>query len=215
MYNSQAGQDKFVNICHNNKQNGTFVEIGTGHFALHNNSYFFEKHLQWKGLLVDFDKTAEDSYIHCRSNSSYIIDDATKIDYLAELNKLNFPTTIDYLQIDLEVTNNSTMQVLDLFDAHVFDTYKFATVTFETDRYRGDFFNTTERSREIFKRHGYKLVYPDVNITEGENNLLGPFEDWYVHPDLIDISTLPNVIDYESSVNGLWKSRALLHTEEE
>ena len=35
------------------------------------------------------------------------------------------PLKIDYLQIDLEVNNRSTLTTLELLDAQVFDNYKF------------------------------------------------------------------------------------------
>jgi hypothetical protein len=46
--------------------------------------------------------------------------------------------------------------------------------------------NTREISREIFKKRGYELVFPDVAVFyEGG---YCPFEDWYVHPDLVDMN---------------------------
>ena len=59
---------------------------------------------------------------------------------------------MDYLQIDLDVNNKSTLDTLMLLDQTVFDKYKFSTVTFENDIYTGDYFNTRELSREIFKK---------------------------------------------------------------
>ena len=100
------------------------------------------------------------------------------------LDNNNFPTEIDYLQIDLDVNNSSTLNTLELLNNTVFDKYKFATVTFEHDIYTGNYFNTQQISRNIFAERGYILVFPDVSVFwEGEYK---KFEDWYVHPDLID-----------------------------
>jgi FkbM family methyltransferase len=104
---------------------------------------------------------------------------------------------IDYLQIDLEVNNKSTLDVLNVFDSSIFDKYKFATVTFEHDIYTGDWFNTRNISREIFKKNGYILVFPDVIVYHG--NGYGPFEDWYVHPELVDMNFI-NKIKKEQSL---------------
>ena len=40
-------------------------------------------------------------------------------------------------------------------------------------------------AREIFQKRGYILVFPDVSVFwEGEYK---PFEDWFIHPDLVDM----------------------------
>ena len=73
----------------------------------------------------------------------------------------------------------------------VFDKYKFATVTFEHDIYTGDYFNTKEISRNIFKERGYILVFPDVSILlEGKDC---KFEDWYVHSELINYDIIDKI----------------------
>jgi hypothetical protein len=95
----------------------------------------------------------------------------------------HFNTHLDYLQIDLDVNNKSTLDTLYLLNNTVFDKYKFATVTFEHDIYTGDYFNTRELSRQIFKDRGYILTFPDVNVFW--ENSYKQFEDWYIHPDLI------------------------------
>jgi len=103
---------------------------------------------------------------------------------------------MDYLQIDLDVDNKSTLDTLLLLNSTVFDKYKFATVTFEHDIYTGNFFNTQEISRQIFKDRGYILVFPNVSVF-----WLGdykPFEDWYVHPDLVDMDYINNIKSNES-----------------
>ena len=95
---------------------------------------------------------------------------------------------MDYLQIDLEAWNGSTINTLKLLDETIFDEYKFAVVTFEHDIYRGDHFDTRNTSREIFKKRGYICVFED--ICNGEN----PYEDWYIYPDLVDMSYINNLI---------------------
>ena len=95
---------------------------------------------------------------------------------------------MDYLQIDLDVNNKSTLDTLTILNNSVFDKYKFATITFEHDIYTGNYFNTQEISRQIFMDRGYTLLFPNVSVYwEGS---FKPFEDWYVHPDLVDASTI-------------------------
>jgi hypothetical protein len=144
-------------------------------------------------------------YTEKRPNSIHVIQDATTVDYMEKLR--SFPKDMDYLQIDLEVDNRSTLTTLELLDSTVFDTYRFATVTFEHDIYRGDYFNTRERSREIFQKRGYILMFPDVKSNSY------PFEDWYVHPELVDMERIlplrkTETMDCENVIAHLTDKRA-------
>ena len=196
MFYSQAGQDLFVNLALDKKYKGCFIEIGSNDYKLHNNTFFLESQLNWYGLMVEYDKKFLNNYIKYRPNSIHIIDDATKLDYLKLLIENNFPNNIDYLQIDLDVDNRSTLTTLELFDKEVFSKYKFACITFETDIYRGNFYDTRALSRAILEKHGYYLVYPDVNIIY-QGKSLGAFEDWWVHPDLVDTNKFKKIFDYK------------------
>lgn len=191
-YNGQASQDKFVLSVLKNKTNGYFIEIGSNDPIHINNTYLLENHYNWKGIMVECDNYWLSSYKEKRPNSIHVIEDATKVDYASLFKNNNVPQYIDYLQIDLEVYNRSTLTTLELFDKYIFDSYKFATITFEHDIYRGDFFNTRLSSREIFNNRGYILVFSDVK--NGNN----PYEDWYVHPDLVDMNYINQIKSLES-----------------
>lgn len=180
-YNGQSLQDKFILETLNFKRDGFFIELGTNEPKQNNNTYILEKDYNWKGILVDYDNKYLESYKKQRKNSFPIIEDASKIDYSYYLKKLNFPKNIDYLQIDLEVTNKSTLKSLKRLDDTVMSEYKFAIVTFEHDIYRGNYFNTREESRKIFHKRDYKLVFPDVSDSGNK------YEDWYVHSDLVKL----------------------------
>ena len=182
---SQALQDLFVISILKNKKNGYFLEIGANHPITGNNTYILEKEYGWKGLMIEYDSSFEQLYKDLRPNSIYRIEDARLVDYRGILDTNAFPCNIDYLQIDLDVDNKSTLDTLLLLDNTCFDKYKFATITFEHDIYTGNYFNTREISREIFKKRGYELVFPDVALFFGGRYC--PFEDWYVHPDLVDM----------------------------
>ena len=112
------------------------------------------------------------------------------MDYKDLFEKAGLPKDIDYLQIDLEVSNKSTLEVLELLNKTIMDDYRFATVTFEHDIYRGDYHNTRQASREIFASRGYVMVFGDVSHHGNK------FEDWYVHPDLVDMNQV-NLIKTE------------------
>lgn len=189
--NSQASQDNFVITVLKQKKNGCFLEIGANHPITHSNTYLLESEYDWKGLMVEYDKNFEPLYQLHRKRSIYAINDARKVNYKQILESNNFPKNMDYLQIDLDVDNKSTLNTLELLDDTILDTYKFATVTFEHDIYRGNFHKTRELSRNIFAKRGYLLVFPDIQVFwEGR---YVPFEDWYVHPDLVDMGYINKV----------------------
>lgn len=197
---SQAAQDLFVCTVLKGKKNGRFLEIGANHPQTHNNTFILEKSYEWSGHMVEYAKGFDSLYRSMRPRSTFSIADATTLDYAGILRNNHFDKYIDYLQIDLDVDNKSTLKTLQLLDQTVFDTFTFATVTFEHDSYRGNFFDTQSISRNIFAKRGYELVFPDVSVF-----WMGgykPFEDWYVHPDLVDMnfvnsirSTVPKTVD--------------------
>jgi hypothetical protein len=188
----QAAQDFFIIHMLKKKRNGYFLEIGSNHPIVINNTYQLERDYGWKGIMVEYDGSFLKEYQEHRPNSIPIINDARAIDYVDELRKANFPRNMDYLQIDLDVDNKSTLDVLLKLSNTVFHEYKFATVTFEHDIYRGDYFNTRTLSRAIFESHGYVRIFSDVMISLGHHGDV-PFEDWYVHPALVDMDYVKRV----------------------
>ena len=107
--NGHAYQDLFVLFANNFKRSGYFVEIGSAWPIHTNNTYILEKTFDWRGIMIEYDKNYLESYLSTRPNSIHVIKDATEIDYLDLFKKNNVPETVDYLQIDLEVDNESTL----------------------------------------------------------------------------------------------------------
>ena len=190
MYKGQAEQDKFVLNILKGKKDGFFIEIGSNDPIIINNTYLLETEYNWKGIMVEYNDSFLPHYKEKRPNSIHIINDATKIDYSKVFEDSNVPLVIDYLQIDLEANNGSTIQTLEKLENEIFDKYKFATITFEHDIYHTNLYNTREKSREIFEKRGYICVFKDIN-----NAGFNPFEDWYVHPDLVDMNYVNNLIE--------------------
>jgi hypothetical protein len=186
MSQSQSGQDRFILSVLNNKRNGYFLEIGTNHPREINNTYLLETTYGWTGLMVEYDAQWE-PYYKLNRTSPFVIQDARTVDYAGLFKTYNFPTAMDYLQIDLEVSNRSTLETLEKLDATIFPTYKFSVVTFEHDIYTGEHYNTRTASREIFARNGYVRVFSDVK------NQGNSFEDWYVHPSQVDMGYINSI----------------------
>ena len=195
----QVGQDLFVRSVLKDKREGVFVEIGSRDPDYINNTYPLEKFLGWRGILVEMEQEYLPKYKELRPNAYPIMEDATKVDWNYHFRQANLPKDVDYLQIDLEVKNRSTLTTLEELDRQVMDTYRFATVTFEHDIYSGDHFNTRIKSREIFQRRGYVRVFSDVQNTPSPERTW-PFEDWYVHPDLVDMDFIQRIQRNESLV---------------
>lgn len=177
-----------VNVL-KNKKNGFFVEIGSYDPILINNSYILEKNYKWNGIMIEYSNEWLNDYKRIRPNSIHVINDAREIDYKNLFETNNVPLNIDYLQIDLEVSDGSTLTTLKKLDKEIMDKYKFAIITFEHDIYHTNYLNTRLVSRQIFENRGYLRVFSDVN-----NEGYYPFEDWYVHPDLVDNELVNNLI---------------------
>jgi hypothetical protein len=184
-YNGQALQDRFVLNCLKFKRGGTFLEIGSNDPININNSYVLEKDYGWSGYMVEYEPRFLQSYKQQRPGSKYIIGDAREVDYKAVCDDLG--KDIDYLQIDLEVNNASTINTLRKVKKDAMSDHRFAVVTFEHDIYTGDHFNTRSESRSIFDAAGYVRVFSDV-----QHDYL-PYEDWYVHPELVDMSFIDKI----------------------
>jgi hypothetical protein len=188
MFRGQSEQDKFVLNILKFKKKGFFVEIGSNHPILLNNSYILEKTYNWSGIMIEYDVGWGKFYDKIRPNSIPIMNDATKIDYkqLFEINKV--PLNIDYLQIDVEPENGSTLTTLKNIDCQVMDKYKFAVITFEHDCKEGISHipivqQTRLESREILKNRGYICVFEDIHNIDPKY----VYEDWWIHPELVDM----------------------------
>lgn len=189
-------QDKFVINMLNHKKNGYFIELGSSNPIVHNNTNVLENEYGWKGIMVEMSTQDLKLYKQHRQNSIHIFKNATTIDYIKLFEHYKVPKNVDYLQIDLEVNNRSTLTVLEQFDKNIFNNYKFSCVTFEHDIYRDwSIYNTREKSREIFKRNGYILIFPDIMTPSGQK-----FEDWYIYPEFFD-TNLINEIKTDKSLH--------------
>lgn len=188
-FTSQANQDKFILHILQNKKRGYFLELGSSDPIFLSNTYSLEKYFNWTGIMVEYDETFKSKYEIHRPNSIHILQDANTVDYLAVLKDNNYPKNMDYLQIDLEVNDGSTLKSLIKLDNEILNEYKFAVVTFEHDIYRCENKPTVrELSRNIFEKQGYIPVLKDVS------NIYNPFEDWYVHPDLVNMDLVQSFI---------------------
>ena len=138
-YNGAAGQDAFALNINQFKTGGYFLEFGSQHPTNENNTYLLESEYNWKGLMFEWEDKYVPLYKKDRSeDTTYIIADATQLDYVDIFSKLKVPKNIDYLQIDLEAGMLTPLTLLEKLNKEVMDTHKFATITFEHDIYCGE-----------------------------------------------------------------------------
>ena len=169
---SQAYQDLFVLSVLDGKLDGRYVEIGAENPIDINNTFLLES-FRWKGYSLEISTNWEDDWKKMRKNE-LIIHDATTFDHQNKLKDLGWDQ-IDYLQVDCEPPS-TTLKCLYQFP---FDEVKVSVITYETDVYSGDDVPQIE-SRKYLKDLGYELVCSDVRYSGNA------FEDWYVHPELVD-----------------------------
>jgi len=183
---AQVYQDLFILSVLNGKRNGTFFEIGGADPWKGNNTALLEKEFEWTGISVEYDKKFVDEYTAARPNTMVLHHDALTLNYETLL-KLNAKEmVIDYLQLDIEPARNTYECLLKI----PFDKYKFRVITYEHDYYADVTRSFREKSREYLKSKGYMLVANDIS-PDGVCN----FEDWWVHPDLVNPDASAKMID--------------------
>jgi hypothetical protein len=188
----QAGQDRFVLNALKGKKNGTFVEVGSGHPSLHNNTFILEHRFVWTGVMIEQSDEWLLEYKRDRPRSRHLICDATTLDLSSLLDETARNYVIDYLQVDLDIETGSTLAFLSLLDGVMRD-YKFAVITFEHDYYRQVGKTPENRtlrttSREMLSRNGYVCVFHNVSSEDQ------CFEDWWVHPTCVDMAHINSLM---------------------
>lgn len=179
---SQAGQDHFVSLALGGKRNGSFLEIGASDAISLSNTYLLEREFGWVGLSVDISFLSKLSFWKAKRKSRLLLGDATKLDYAKYLVKQDFPTTLDYLSLDIEPMTNTLEALRRVLDSG----FRFRVITYETDFYdpaasRSQAEHVRKVARGLLAEAGYSLVAGDVCATDDM-----PFEDWWVDGREID-----------------------------
>jgi len=185
---SQTYQDLFILSMLDGKENGTYLEIGASDPFHNSNTALLEKEFNWTGVALEIDEKEVNKHKEHRSNTC-ILQDATTVDYDKLLAENNFDTVIDYLQIDCEPADVTFSVLLSI----PFDKYKFRVITYEHDYYINHPIDYRHSSRKYLESLGYKRVVGDIAPDSNST-----FEDWWVHPDLVDpeiVKTMINPFD--------------------
>jgi len=186
---SEAYQDMFVLSLLNGKEQGTYLEIGAGNTFHGNNTALLEKDFKWRGISLDIDEKFVSAFATERANPC-VLRDATTVNYESFLTGLDLPAEIDYLQLDCDPPGVTYKVLLSI----PFETRKFAVITYEHDYYCDESKSFREKSRKYLQSYGYKLVAGNIAPDNWRN-----YEDWYVHPDLIDAEILNKFLTDDDS----------------
>ena len=187
---SQCYQDMWVLSMLDGKPKGTFVEIGAGHPVISNNTALLESIFAWTGIGFEIKEKEADLYNDHRK-APVALGDATTADFDQLFEEVKLGPVFDYLQVDCEPAQ-VTFDALKKVDL---DKYKFATITFEHDKYN-DGPDIQNQSRKYLEDRGYVLIVDDISVDDQH-----PFEDWWAHPDLVPSHT----IDTMKCVTGTTK----------
>lgn len=169
---SRHFQDIFVLAALDGKRKGTFIELGSGHPELFNNTLLLEKKYGWKGISIDnYERMC---YLFSTQRSSTVImGDAGKIDYESLFKAHCLERSIDFLRINAETASIEALKKIP------FNKYNFNVIQFQHNVcWWGDEFR--KESRNILSKIGYILMVPDVAIDESGS----AYEDWWVHPNI-------------------------------
>ena len=185
---SQCYQDMFILTMLNGKRNGKYFEVGAADPYYGSNTALLEKEFGWTGHSLEILDHEVAKFREHRSNPVHHVD-ATKINYRTFLRSLNMGNDFDYLQLDCEPPSTTFEILLGI----PFDEFRFAVITFEHDYYTDITRSYRDKSRKYLLSQGYELVAADIAPNDWAS-----FEDWWVHPDLVDRET----IDRMKSVTG-------------
>jgi hypothetical protein len=188
---AQVYQDLFILSILNGKRNGTFLEVGGAGPGKGNNTTLLEYKFAWKGVSIEYDEKFINEYRAARPATLMLHQDALKTDYTDLLKKNFTDNVIDYLQLDIEPASNTYECLLKI----PFDEYKFRIITYEHDYYADITRSFRDKSREYLRSKGYVLAVNDLS-PDGVCN----FEDWWVHPDLVDKDILEKMMSVTDRV---------------
>jgi tetratricopeptide (TPR) repeat protein len=192
---SHTYQDMFVLSMLDGKKNGTYLEIGAADPFHVSNTALLEQNYNWTGVSLEILPHEVEKFNTHRKNKT-ILADATKVDYNVFIEE-NFDTTdIDYLQVDCEPPS-VTFDILKMIP---FDKYRFAVITFEHDHYLDTSLPYREESRKYLQSKGYQLAVSDIAPTNIAN-----YEDWWIHPELIDPEVLVKMKDTSDRIKNAEK----------
>jgi hypothetical protein len=178
---AESYQDMFVLSMLAGKRRGTYLEIGAGNAEYGNNSCLLEKDFAWTGVSIELDESLAKEFNIRRSNPC-MLRDALSINYDSFISGVFEGDKVDYLQIDCDPAEVTYKILLNI----PFEKYRFGVITYEHDYYADPTQDFRKKSRKLLESYGYVLVAGNISPDQLER----PYEDWWVHPELVDADAL-------------------------
>lgn len=168
---SRHFQDMFVLSVLNGKRDGTFIELGSGHPTLFNNTKLLEEEFGWRGISLDISERMCAIFSRERS-TNVILADAAETNYEIMFKQNVQEQHIDFLRINAEGGSIPALERIP-FDKHVFNVIQFQ----HNVCWWGE--EVAVKSREILQKLGYICLVPNVAVSDKL-----AYEDWWVHPSV-------------------------------
>lgn len=158
-------QENFIINILNEKQGGTYVELGAYHSRENSNTFHLETDFGWSGVSFEVSQERRDEFNSQRKNPC--LGDALTFNYIDYFQNNDFPKQIDFLQVDIDdggPEHNTSYAGLHALIALPLTVYRFTIITFEHDA-NMYFRNAVIRDvqREILDSLGYSLVIRDIH----------------------------------------------------
>jgi hypothetical protein len=170
---AESDQDIFVLSMLDGLRNGTYLEIGAGWPEHISNTALLERNFGWSGISIDNLDGQKPQWERASRKLTSV--DALNVNFNELLSGM--PKVIDYLSVDCD-PGSVSLQILKRIP---FDQYQFRIITFEHECYvEGP--EVKNASREFLISQGYQLAVSNVSQTGTAID----YEDWYVHPNLVD-----------------------------
>jgi len=185
---AQSYQDLFVLSATGGKRNGRYLEIGCAEPFDSNNTALLETKFGWTGVSMDINQQVVEQFMRERDNLVFCLD-AMRVDYAKFLLTVGFSGDFDYLQVDCDPPSHS----FAILQRIPFDTVRFATITFEHDYYVDP--SIRDLSRKFLLGKGYVLAAGDIAYNHTHS-----YEDWWIHPDLVDPIIQQQLIDRSDQI---------------
>ena len=172
--NSASRLDEFALRMLNFKREGTYIDLGSAHSQIHNNTHLLAMQYDWRGLCVEMSKDFHPESYNERKNCTFLNEDALKVDYEKVFTEMSMPASIDFASIDIDTLDLEMVKLLP------HDKYRFKVIGIEHDAYgTGDTYRMPQR--EFLQSKGYILTCANILIRLSDERRW-PFEDWYLDP---------------------------------
>jgi len=173
-------QDAFAMLCTGRKRDGTYVDLGAGHYSRGSNTFRLEVEYGWSGIAAEKDVELAAEFLSKRTGNNFFYD-ALDPNLPSAIRALaGSEGIIDFLSLDLEPPDLTYLILMRIMsDPDI----RFRVACVEHDAYRGGDAGARRRDlmRAIMESRGYIMVSEVGARTEDGKQIM--IEDWWIHRD--------------------------------